>query len=964
MTKEKIIIKGAREHNLKDIDLTIPRNKLVVITGLSGSGKSSLAFDTLYAEGQRRYVESLSAYARQFLEQLKKPNVDSIEGLSPAIAIEQRRAGTNPRSTVGTMTEIYDYLRLLFARIGIPHCPRCAKKIAPQSAQEITDRILELPTQTRIQILAPLVQGRKGEYKKLFQDIQKEGYVRIRVDGKVYDLLEVPPLDRYKQHDIDVIVDRLIVKKSIKSRLNDSVETALVLGKGVVRVNLGATRKLPKCPGIKPDASGDLLFSEHFACLDCGISFGELSPRNFSFNSPYGACPGCSGLGIKMEVDPDLVVPDKNLSVYDGAILPWSEPITNRRHQWKYARERYYSQLLKTAADHYGFSLQTPWKDLRKKFQNILLYGSGNDSLQFRLERHRMIHKFHRPLEGIITQLERRYRQTESEYIRDEIKSKYMRTRSCPDCQGGRLKPENLAVTVAEKSIADVCRLSIKEALNFFAHLTLSKKESLIGKEVIKEIKARLHFLVNVGLNYLTIDRLSGTLSGGEAERTRLATQIGSGLVGVLYILDEPSIGLHWRDSTRLLATLKDLRDLGNTVLVVEHDEAAIRAADHIIDLGPGAGRQGGKVVVSGPLGQVERCKKSLTGRYLKGDLEIEIPKKRRPPQGKYLTITGAREHNLKNIKVAIPLGVFVCITGVSGSGKSTLIDETLYRTLANKFYKSKAQPGEHDKLEGLENIDKVIIITQDPIGRTPRSNPATYTGVFTSIRELFCQLPESRMRGYGPGRFSFNVKGGRCAACGGDGIIKIEMHFLPDIYVTCEVCKGRRFNRETLEIRYKGKSIAEVLDMIVEEALQFFQHIPKIKQRLQTLYDVGLGYIKLGQSATTLSGGEAQRVKLAAELSKRSTGKTLYILDEPTTGLHFADIEKLLKVLGRLVDSGNTVLVIEHNPEVIKTADFIIDLGPEGGQEGGFIVASGTPEEIARAKKSYTGQLLKKILA
>ncbi len=950
MKREAIIIKGAKEHNLKNIDLEIPRNKLVVITGLSGSGKSSLAFDTLYAEGQRKYVESLSAYARQFLEQLKKPNVESIEGLSPAIAIEQRKAGTNPRSTVGTITEIYDYLRLLFARLGVPHCPNCGREISPQTPQEITDRILELPEETRIQVLAPLVRGRKGEYKKLFEDIQKDGYVRARANGKIYDLAEIPSLDRYKKHDIEVIVDRLIVKKGIKSRLADSVETALRLGKGIVVIKI-------------KNRKSELLFSEHFACVKCGVSFGELSPRMFSFNSPYGACAGCDGLGIRMEVDPDLVVPDRNLSIYEGAIIPWNEPITTRRHKWKYAAQRYYSQQLETVAEHYNFNLHTPWKNLKRKEKDILLHGSGDDSLNFHLERHGMIHKFYRPFEGIISQLERRYHQTSSEYVREEIRNKYMRTRSCPDCKGARLKPESLAVTVGGKSIAEVCTLSIKKVWEFFSDLKLSKKEILIGREVIKEIRKRLNFLVNVGLDYLTIDRMAGTLSGGEGERTRLATQIGSGLVGVLYILDEPSIGLHQRDNRRLLNTLKALRDLGNTVLVVEHDAATIRFADHIIDLGPGAGRHGGEVVITGSIEKVIRCKKSLTGRYLKGELKIELPKKRREIKGKYLTIVGAKEHNLKNIKVPIPLGVFVCITGVSGSGKSTLIDETLYRALANKFYRSKERAGDHDSIKGLENIDKVIIITQDPIGRTPRSNPATYTGVFTPIRELFSQIPESKTRGYRPGRFSFNVKRGRCEACQGDGIIKIEMHFLPNIYVPCEVCKGKRFNRETLEIKYKGKSIAEVLDMIVEEALRFFKNIPKIKHKLQTLYDVGLGYIKLGQSATTLSGGEAQRVKLATELSKRSTGKTFYILDEPTTGLHFADIQRLLDVLNRLVDMGNTVLVIEHHPDVIKTADYIIDLGPEGGEEGGFIVASGTPEEVARKKESYTGQLLKKIL-
>lgn len=961
MGLNEIVIKGAREHNLKNIDISIPRDKLVVITGLSGSGKSTLAFDTIYAEGQRRYVESLSAYARQFLEQTKKPAVDYIEGLSPAIAIEQRRASQNPRSTVGTITEVYDYLRLLFARIGRPHCYQCGREIAPQTAQEIVGQVLGLPRGSSVQVLAPLVRGRKGEYIRLFEQVRKEGYIRVRVDGNIYELEEVPGLDKNKKHNIEVVVDRIIIppkarlaksgKPTVKARLADSVETALKLGKGIVLVSVDRP---------KPD---ELLFSEQFACIECGVSFGEITPRMFSFNSPYGACPRCGGLGSKLEVDPDLVVPDKNESIYGGAILPWDRPITTRGHRWRGAASRYYFQMLEAVAGHFGFSLSTPFKELPERVQDVLLYGSDQEPIEFYLTIAGREHHVFRPFEGAVRQLERRYNQTKSDYVREEIYDKYMRSISCPECKGKRLRKESLAVTIEGKSIADLTSMSIKEARNFLANLKLNQKEGLIARDVIKELNSRLTFLINVGLDYLTIDRTAGTLSGGEAERIRLATQIGTSLVGVLYILDEPSIGLHQRDNCRLLDTIRALRDLGNTVLVVEHDEATIRSADYVVDLGPGAGRQGGRVVFAGKPENIINCEDSLTGQYLAGSLKIPVPERRRTPKGKFIRIIGAREHNLRDIDVAIPIGVFNCITGVSGSGKSTLVDETLYRALTNKLYQSKVPPGAHDRILGLEHIDKVVIVTQDPIGRTPRSNPVTYTGAFTSIRQLFAQLPEARMRGYKPGRFSFNVKGGRCEACQGDGIIKIEMQFLPDVYVPCEVCSGKRYNSQTLEIRYKGKNIADILGMIVEEALEFFKRIPAIKARLQTLYDVGLGYIKLGQSATTLSGGEAQRVKLSTHLAKRSTGKTLYILDEPTTGLHFADIQKLLDVLSRLTDAENTVLVIEHNPDVIKCADYIIDLGPEGGDEGGWVVASGTPEEVAKVPESYTGQFLKKIL-
>jgi len=938
---EKIIIRGAREHNLKNINLEIPRNKLVVITGLSGSGKSSLAFDTIYAEGQRRYVESLSAYARQFLELMEKPDVDLIEGLSPAIAIEQRAPSHNPRSTVGTVTEIYDYLRLLFARIGIPHCPQCGREIKPQSAQQIIDEILELPAGTRIQILSPLVKGRKGEYRELFERMRKEGFVRARVDSKIYGLEEEIRLDKFKKHNIELIIDRLVISPGIRERLADSVETALKMSGGLVQVISEEPRAKSEEQRAK---SEEQLFSEHHACVDCGISLPEISPRMFSFNSPYGACPECDGLGAKLEVVPDLVVPDKNLSIEEGALVPWANPITTRRHRWKYSWTSYYYDILSDLARVHDFSLDTPYKNLTKEQQKVLLYGDGN-------------------FEGVITNLERRYRETESDFVKEEIYNKYMATRICPVCYGARLKKESLSVKIAEKSIAEISELSVEEVIRFFQTLTLTEKEKIIARQILKEIVSRLSFLINVGLGYITLNRESSTLAGGEAERIHLATQIGSGLVGVLYILDEPTIGLHQRDNQRLLNTLTRLRDLGNTVIVVEHDEATIRSADWIIDLGPGAGIHGGEVVISGTLNEVLKTENSLTGQYLKKKLKIPIPEKRRDLKGKFLEILGARQFNLKDIDVKIPLGLFVCVTGVSGSGKSTLIYEILYKALARKLYKSKELPGKYRALRGLEYIDKVILVDQSPIGRTPRSNPATYTGAFTPVRQLFAQLPESKRRGYMPGRFSFNVRGGRCESCQGDGTIKIEMQFLPDVYIKCDVCQGRRFNEETLQVRYKGKNIYEILEMPVEEALDFFANIPQIKRILQTLYDVGLGYIKLGQSATTLSGGEAQRVKLATELCKRSTGRTVYILDEPTTGLHFADIQKLLNVLQRLTDTGNTVVVIEHNLDVIKTCDWIIDLGPEGGEQGGEVVATGTPEQVKVNTSSYTGQFLHRVL-
>lgn len=935
---DKIIVKGARQHNLKNIDVVIPRDKLVVITGISGSGKSTLAFDTIYAEGQRRYIESLSAYARQFLGQMDKPDVDYIEGLSPAISIDQKTTSKNPRSTVGTVTEIYDYLRLLFARIGRPHCPKCGKAISQQTIDQMVDTVMALPESTRIQILAPVVRGRKGEFSKLFENIKKNGFMRIRVDGKIMEVSDEIKLEKNKKHHIEIIVDRIIIKPGIESRLADSIETALSQAEGLVIVDVIGQQ--------------ELLFSQNLACADCNISLEELSPRMFSFNSPYGACPTCSGLGINMEIDPELVIPDKEKSIEEGAIDPWST-----------TPDGYYYQMLSAVVNHYGYSVKTPIKDLPKELVDIILYGSDENIEFYYVSRFgKRTRHFIGKFEGVVNNLRRRYQEA-SEFSREEIE-KYMSAKPCPACKGARLKPESLAVTVGGKSIAQITALSIREALAFFNGLSLTKREEMIAQQVLKEIKNRLQFLIDVGLDYLTLNRAAATLSGGESQRIRLATQIGSRLVGVLYILDEPSIGLHQRDNDRLLKTLKELRDLGNTVLVVEHDEDTMRAADYIIDIGPGAGEHGGRVVAAGPVEVIEKCEESITGQYLSGKKRIPVPVRRRTPDGRWLELKGCREHNLKNIDVKFPVGLFVCVTGVSGSGKSTLVNEILYKALKEKLYKVKANPGEFDKILGIKHVDKVINIDQSPIGRTPRSNPATYTNVFNDIREVFAMTPEARMRGYKPGRFSFNVKGGRCEACKGDGIIKIEMHFLADIYVPCEVCKGKRYNRETLEVKYKGRSIADVLDMTVDEAAEFFQNIPKIKRKLDTMKDVGLGYIKLGQSSTTLSGGEAQRVKLATELSRKSNGGTLYILDEPTTGLHPADIQKLLDVLHRLVDGGSTVIVIEHNLDVIKTADYIIDLGPEGGDRGGSIVATGTPEEVAENPASYTGQFLKKVLS
>ncbi len=937
MGEKYITIKGAREHNLKNIDLKIPRDNLVVITGLSGSGKSSLAFDTIYAEGQRRYVESLSAYARQFLGMMEKPDVDFIEGLSPAVSIEQRSSARNPRSTVGTVTEIYDYLRLLYARVGTPYCYKCGRKISQQTVQQIVDLVLALPRGKKIQILAPLVKGRKGEYREVFEQIRKEGFIRARVDGKIAEVEGEIKLEKYKKHSIEVVVDRLVVGKKIAKRLADSLETALKLGSGMVMVDVVGGE--------------ELLFSEHHACVHCGISYPELSPRMFSFNSPYGACPTCGGLGTKMEIDPDLVVPDEGVSIAHGAIVSWGDPVGN----WYYHK-------LKSLAKHYDFSLYVPFSRLSREVKKVVLYGTGRKELRFSWENEEGRGEYFGTFEGVIPNLERRYRQTESQAVREWIE-RFMRILPCPDCNGSRLKNESLAVKIRNLNIAELTQVSVKQCRKFFADLKLSAREYRIARQVLKEINDRLGFMMDVGLDYLTLDRSAASLSGGEAQRIRLATQIGSRLVGVLYILDEPSVGLHQRDNKRLLGTLLGLRDLGNTVLVVEHDRETIETADHVIDLGPGAGRDGGWVVTQGTPQSIKRSRKSLTGKHLSGRLTIPVPVRRRNQDGDFLTIVGARGNNLKKIRVDFPLGLFVCVTGVSGSGKSTLVNETLYRILAQRFYSAKIAPLEYERIVGLENVDKVIDIDQSPIGRTPRSNPATYTGVFTPIRDLFAMLPEAKVRGYRPGRFSFNVRGGRCEACEGDGIIKIEMHFLPDVYVPCEVCKGKRYSRETLEIRYKGKSIADVLDMTVDEAYEFFASIPKIRRKLQTLKDVGLGYIHLGQPATTLSGGEAQRVKLSTELSKVSTGRTFYILDEPTTGLHFEDVKMLLSVLNKLVEMGNTVVVIEHNLDVIKTADYIIDLGPEGGDEGGRLVAAGTPEDVAKSKGSYTGRFLKGIL-
>lgn len=941
--KGSINIKGAREHNLKNIELTLPRDKFLVITGISGSGKSSLAFDTIYAEGQRRYVESLSAYARQFLGQMKKPEVDYIEGLSPAISIDQKTTRMNPRSTVGTVTEIYDYFRLLFARVGTPHCYKCGKEISQQTAGQIVDSILTEEEDTKIQILAPVVKDRKGEHHKVFEDLKKKGFVRVRVDGEISSLDNDFELDKNRKHSVEVVVDRLIIRsdEDFKKRLSDSVETALGLGEGLVIVSYLE----------KDGSSADKIFSEHFACTECGINFEEISPRMFSFNSPHGACPECNGLGSKLEIDTDFVVPDKNLSLNDGAILPWSKSGN---------KDNYYNHMLRAVADHYGFSMDTPFEDLPENYQKYVLYGTP-DKVQFNFRRKNRQYKVNRRFEGVVKRMERLFMETQSNYMRSYV-GKFMSDRKCPVCKGTRLRPESRSVTVGGKSISEVVEMPIKASKNFFDEVELSEMELYIAKEILKEIKERLKFLADVGLDYITLDRSSGTLSGGEAQRIRLATQIGSGLVGVLYILDEPSIGLHQRDNARLIETLKRLRDIGNTLIVVEHDEETIMSADHVVDIGPGAGEHGGKVIAEGTPLEIMENPDSITGRYLSRAESIHVPEHRNAPNGNYVTVKGARQNNLKGIDVKFPLGVFTCITGVSGSGKSTLINDVLYKGVNGKLSRKNMLAGKHDDITGIENLDKAIIIDQSPIGRTPRSNSATYTGVFTYIRELFAQTLAAKNRGYKPGRFSFNVKGGRCEACSGDGIIKIEMHFLADVYVPCEVCNGKRYNRETLDVRYKGKNIAEVLDMTVEESLEFFKNIPKIHKKLKTLDDVGLGYIKLGQPATTLSGGEAQRVKLAKELSRQSTGKTLYILDEPTTGLHFADIKKLLHVLGRLRDSGNTILVIEHNLDVIKTADHIIDLGPEGGDEGGHVIAEGTPEEIAMAN-TYTGKYLKNVL-
>jgi len=945
MPGDALIVRGAREHNLKNIDVELPRNALVVITGLSGSGKSSLAFDTIYAEGQRRYVESLSAYARQFLGLMDKPDVDAIEGLSPAISIEQKTAGANPRSTVGTITEVYDYLRLLWARTGIPHCPNDGTPVERQSASQITDLVLEWPEGTKIEVLAPLVRGRKGEFRDVFEAMQKQGFVRARINGETYDLSNVPKLNRRQNHEIAVVVDRLVVRPADRGRLADSIETALKAADGVVEVvrQTGSPRSR--------------LFSERYACPKCGLSLPELEPRQFSFNSPYGACPECSGLGTRREVNADLVLGDQSLSILEGVVLPWGEPSG-------YIKKVVLPALAKT----YKFDLNAPWRDLSSAVQKILLKGAPGKTITYQYDSERWHGSYESGWKGVLDHVDKRYRETSSDAVREQLEQ-YMVEQACPACHGRRLRPESLSVFVGGKNIGDVVALPVRESLAFFASVQLRSNgrpglDPEIARPILKEVTDRLRFLVDVGLDYLTLDRSAATLSGGEAQRIRLATQIGSRLVGVLYILDEPSIGLHQRDNARLLATLKELRDLGNTVLVVEHDEETIRAADYVVDLGPRAGRHGGEVVAAGLLEDVLRHRDSLTARYLRGELRIPIPPRRRIVNSdKILRVVGAKHHNLKDLTVDFPLGVFVAVTGVSGSGKSTLVTDILYQSLARHFYRAKVVPGWHDRMEGLDHVDKVIDIDQSPIGRTPRSNPATYTGLFTPIRELFTYLPESKLRGYGPGRFSFNVKGGRCEACQGDGLVKVEMHFLPDVYVPCEVCKGRRYNRETLEVRYKGKSIADVLDLTVADALDFFEHQPRIRTKLELLNDVGLGYIHLGQSATTLSGGEAQRVKLATELAKRDTGRTLYILDEPTTGLHFEDVRLLLEVLHRLVDKGNTVVVIEHNLDVVKTADWVIDLGPEGGELGGRVVAEGPPERITQAKASHTGQFLRKVL-
>ena len=938
--EKDIIIKGAREHNLKNIDVKIPREKLVVLTGLSGSGKSSLAFDTIYAEGQRRYVESLSSYARMFLGQMEKPDVDYIDGLSPAISIDQKTTSKNPRSTVGTVTEIYDYLRLLYARIGIPHCPKCGKEVQRQSIDQIVDKVMSLGEGTKIQILAPVIRGKKGEHKKVFENARKSGYVRVKADGEQYDLSEPIELKKTQKHNIEIIIDRLIIRENIVQRLTDSLETAIALTGDVVLVEV---------------IGGEIMsFSQNFACDDCGISLQELTPRLFSFNNPYGACDNCDGLGALSKIDPNLVIADENLSIINGAISATGWATANKKDSMAYM---YFTAL----ADYYGFDVNTPYKDLPKDIQDIILYGTGDTNIPMNYERSYGSGKYSAPFEGVITNLERRYNANTYDYVKNDIE-RYVNDVTCPKCHGARLNDEVLAVTINGVNIYEFTTMSIQKEMDFVNSLELTDREKMIGEQILKEIKARLKFLLDVGLDYLSLSRSAGTLSGGEAQRIRLATQIGSGLMGVLYILDEPSIGLHQRDNDRLIETLKHLRDLGNTVIVVEHDTDTMYAADYIVDIGPGAGVNGGELVGEGTVEDLIKSPRSITGKYLSGELKIEVPKERRKPTG-WIEVRGAKENNLKNINVKIPTGVMTCVTGVSGSGKSSLVNEILYKKLAHVLNRARTHAGAHKEIKGIEQLDKIIDINQSPIGRTPRSNPATYTNVFGDIREVFASTNEAKVRGYKSGRFSFNVKGGRCEACSGDGIKKIEMHFLADIFVPCEVCKGKRYNRETLEVKYKGKNIYEVLEMTVDEGVEFFENIPKIKRKLETLQEVGLGYIKLGQSSTTLSGGEAQRVKLATELSKRSTGKTIYILDEPTTGLHTADVHKLTEVLDKLVEGGNTVVVIEHNLDVIKTADYIIDMGPEGGDNGGTIIASGTPEQVAKVEKSYTGKYLKKML-
>ena len=938
--QNSIVIKGAKEHNLKNINLEIPRDKLVVITGLSGSGKSSLAFDTLYAEGQRRYVESLSSYARQFLGLMEKPDVESIEGLSPAISIDQKTTSRNPRSTVGTVTEIYDYIRLLYARIGVPYCPKCGKKIEKQSIDQIIDNIMSLEEGTKIQVLAPIVRGRKGEYTKQLQEFQRQGFVRVRIDGELYELTDDINIDRKKKHNIELVVDRLVIKPDIRSRLTESVEIALKNANNLVSIDI---------PGDK-----ELLFSQNYACPDCGISFEELTPRMFSFNNPMGACPACTGIGYLMKMDEDLIIPDKNKTLYDGVKAFGASTMKKGDTMAK--------MYFESIGRHYGVDITVPIKKLPRDFLDKILYGTGTEEIDFEYTSAAGTRKYRAPFEGVIPTLERRYNETKSQGMRDFYEM-YMSDMECPECHGARLKPEVLAVKIGDKNINELTDMSIDKIMNYLNSLSLNKTEQMIADQILKELNKRLQFLIDVGLDYLTLSRNAGSLSGGEAQRIRLATQIGSGLTGVLYILDEPSIGLHQRDNDKLLATLKKLRDLGNSVLVVEHDEDTMYAADQVIDIGPGAGVHGGNIMAQGTAEQIKLVPESITGQYLSGKKQIRVPEKRRKSNGRAIEVKGATEHNLKNINVKFPLGQFICVTGVSGSGKSTLVNEILYKTIAKELNGSNEKPGKCKEIKGIENIDKIINIDQSPIGRTPRSNPATYTGVFDFIRDIFAGTNEAKMRGYDKGRFSFNVTGGRCEACNGDGVLKIEMHFLPDIYVPCEVCKGQRYNRETLEVKYKDKTISDVLNMTVEEALEFFKNIPRIKNKIQTLYDVGLGYIKLGQPSTTLSGGEAQRIKLATELSKKATGKTLYILDEPTTGLHIADVHKLVDILQRLVDTGNSIIVIEHNLDLIKTADYIIDLGPEGGDKGGQIISVGTPEQVARNEYSYTGKFLKKYL-